>query len=127
MARATLKEDEAIMLDENQNIISVTQGNIYFIFGQRLVTPKLDRCGVIGSRRFIILELAKSIALDVEQDNISVTDAQKADEVFISNSIIGIQPVSSIEDYRLSKSFFTEKIKVAFESATQDIKSWTCI
>jgi len=28
------------MLDENQNIISVTQGNIYFIFGQRLVTPK---------------------------------------------------------------------------------------
>lgn len=127
LARATLKKDEAIMLDENQNIISVTQGNIYFIFGQRLVTPKLDRCGVIGSRRFIILELAKSIALDVEQDNISVTDAQKADEVFISNSIIGIQPVSSIEDYRLSKSFFTEKIKVAFESATQDIKSWTCI
>ena len=111
----------------NQNIISVTQGNIYFIFGQRLVTPKLDRCGVIGSRRSIILELAKSIALDVEQNNISVTDAKKADEVFISNSIIGIQPVSSIEDYRLSKSFFTEKIKVAFESATQDIKSWTCI
>lgn len=127
LARATLKKDEAIMLDENQNIISVTQGNIYFIFGQRLVTPKLDRCGVIGSRRSIILELAKSIALDVEQDNISVTDAKKADEVFISNSIIGIQPVSSIEDYRLSKSFFTEKIKVAFESATQDIKSWTCI
>jgi 4-amino-4-deoxychorismate lyase len=115
------------MLDENQNIISVTQGNIYFIFGQRLVTPKLDRCGVIGSRRSLILELAKSIELDVEQDNISVTDAKKADEIFISNSIIGIQSVSSIEDYQLPNSSMTRKISAAFESATQDIKSWTCI
>ncbi len=127
LARAKLKEDEAIMLDENQNIISVTQGNIYFIFGQRLVTPKLDRCGVIGSRRSLILELAKSIELDVEQDNISVTDAKKADEIFISNSIIGIQSVSSIEDYQLPNSSMTRKISAAFESATQDIKSWTCI
>ena len=41
LARASLTRDEAIMLDENQNIISVTQGNIYFISGKKLVTPKL--------------------------------------------------------------------------------------
>tara|TARA_B100000959_G_scaffold98378_1_gene104078 strand:+ start:602 stop:1435 length:834 start_codon:yes stop_codon:yes gene_type:complete len=127
LARATMKEDEAIMLDENKNIISVTQGNIYFIFGKRLLTPKLDRCGVIGSRRSLILELAKSIGLDIQEEEVSMIQAQKADEVFISNSLIGIQSVSSIEDCQLSDSSITDKIKRAFESATQDIKSWTCL
>ena len=127
LARSSLKRDEAIMLDENQNIISVTQGNIYFIFGQSLVTPKLDRCGVIGSRRSLILELAESIELNVEQGNVSMNDAKKADEAFISNSIMGIKSVNSIEEYQLPKKMITEQIKIAFESATQDIKSWTCI
>jgi len=127
LARATMQEDEAIMLDENKNIISVTQGNIYFIFGKRLLTPKLDRCGVVGSRRSLILELAKSIGLDIQEEEVSMIQAQKADEVFISNSLIGIQSVSSIEDCQLSSSSMTDKIKRAFESATQDIKSWTCL
>ena len=127
LARSSLKRDEAIMLDENQNIISVTQGNIYFIFGQSLVTPKLDRCGVIGSRRSLILELAESIELNVEQGNVSMNDAKKADEAFISNSIMGIQSVNSIEEYQLTKRLVTKQIKIAFELATQDIKSWTCI
>ena len=127
LARSSLKADEAIMLDESQNIISVTQGNIYFIFGKSLVTPKLDRCGVIGSRRSLILDLAESLKLNSEQANISINEAKKADEVFISNSIIGIQSVSSIEDYKFPKSAITEQINKAFESLTQDIKSWTCI
>ncbi|MEC7595497.1 MAG: aminodeoxychorismate lyase [Pseudomonadota bacterium] len=127
LARATMQEDEAIMLDENKNIISVTQGNIYFIFGRRLLTPKLDRCGVVGSRRSLILELAKSIGLEINEEEISMIQAKKADEVFISNSLIGIQSISSIEDCQLSSSSFTVKIKRAFESATQDIKSWTCL
>jgi aminodeoxychorismate lyase len=127
LARSSLKANEAIMLDENQNIISVTQGNIYFIFGQRLVTPSLDRCGVIGSRRSLILELAESIELHVEQRNISINEVKKADEVFISNSIIGIQSVNLIEDFQFQKRSLTERIKIAFESVTQDSKSWTCI
>ncbi len=127
LARSSLKRDEAIMLDENQNIISVTQGNIYFIFGQSLVTPKLDRCGVIGSRRSLILELAELIELNVEQGNVSMNDAKKADEAFISNSIMGIKSVNSIEDFQLRKRSLTEQIKTAFESVTQDSKSWTCI
>ena len=127
LARTTMQGDEAIMLDENKNIISVTQGNIYFIFGNRLLTPKLHSCGVVGSRRSLILELAKSIDLDIKEAEISMMQAKKADEVFISNSLIGVQSVSSIEDCQLSSSSITDKIKRAFESITQDVKSWTCL
>ena len=127
LARASMKGDEAIMLDENQNIISVTQGNIYFIYGNKLLTPKLERCGVIGSRRSIILELSRLINLEVKEDDISIKQLEKANEVFVSNSLIGIQPVTSIGDYCLTNNLITEKIRAAYSSITQDIKSWTCL
>jgi len=126
LARSNLSCNEAIMLDEKENVISVTQGNIYFIFGNKLLTPKLDRCGVVGSRRSLILELARSLKMDALESNISINQAQQADEVFISNSIIGIQPVHAIERHKLGKNPQTEKIQKAFLSKTKEISSWTC-
>ena len=126
LARSNLSSDEGIMLDENQNVISVTQGNIYLIIGNTLLTPKLDKCGVVGSRRSLILELTKSLNIEVKEDLISADKLKQADEVFISNSVIGIQSVKSIEGYNLGENPLTEKIKATFKDKTQDIKSWTC-
>ncbi len=127
LARSNLLCNEAIMLDEKENIISVTQGNIYFIFGNKLLTPKLDRCGVVGSRRSLILELARSLKMDALESNISINQAQQADEVFISNTVIGIQPIHAIESHKLGKNPLTEKIRKAFLSKTKEISSWTCL
>ena len=91
-----------------------------------LLTPKLDCCGVVGSRRSLILELAMSLKMEALESNISINQAQKADEVFISNSVIGIQPVHSIESYKLGQNPLTEKIQKAFLSKTKEISSWTC-
>jgi 4-amino-4-deoxychorismate lyase len=126
LARSNLSSDEGIMLDENQNVISVTQGNIYLIIGNTLLTPKLDKCGVVGSRRSLILELAKSLNIEVKEDPISADKLKQADEVFISNSVIGIQSVKSIEGDTLGDNPLTEEIKAAFKGKTQEIKSWTC-
>ena len=126
LARSDLSSDEAIMLDEKKNVVSVTQGNIYLIFGNKLLTPKLDRCGVVGSRRSLILELAMSLKMEALESNISINQAQKADEVFISNSVIGIQPVHSIEIHKFGQNPLTEKIQKAFLSKTKEISSWTC-
>ena len=127
LARTNMMADEAIMLDENQSVVSVTQGNIYLIFGNKLITPKLERCGVIGSRRSIILELSRLTNLEVREEDISIKQLEKANEVFVSNSLIGIQPVTLIGDYYLTNNPITEKISAAYSSITQDIKSWTCL
>jgi len=126
LARSNLSSNEAIMLDEQENVISVTQGNIYFVFGNKLLTPKLDRCGVVGSRRSLILELARSLKMKAMESDISINQVQQADEVFISNSVIGIQPVHLIETHKLGKNPLTEKIQKAFLSKTKEISSWTC-
>ena len=126
LARSDLSSDEAIMLDEKENVVSVTQGNIYLIFGNKLLTPKLDRCGVVGSRRSLILELARSLKMDAIEADISIDQIQQANEVFISNSVIGIQPVTSIENHKLGQNPLTEKIQKAFLTKTQENSSWTC-
>jgi len=127
LARAGLKSDEGIMLDENHNVISVTQGNIYAIHGNTLITPKLDKCGVEGTRRDVILDLAKLLGIKVKVDTLSVKELGQANEVFISNSIIGIQSISQIGDISFSESQITKKIKEAFKEKREDSNSWQCI
>jgi len=127
LARASLKSDEGIMLDENHNVISVTQGNIYAIHGNTLITPKLDKCGVEGTRRDVILDLAKLLGIKVKVDTLSVKELGQADEVFISNSIIGIQSISQIGDISFSENLITKKIKNAFTEKMEDSNSWQCI
>jgi 4-amino-4-deoxychorismate lyase len=127
LARAGLKSDEGIMLDENHNVISVTQGNIYAIHDNTLITPKLDKCGVEGTRRAVILDLAKLLGIKVKVDTLSIKELGQADEVFISNSIIGIQFISQIGDIGFGKNSITKKIKDAFKKKTEDSNSWQCI
>jgi len=127
LARAGLKSDEGIMLDENHNVISVTQGNIYAIHGNTLITPKLDKCGVEGTRRDVILDLAKLLGIKVKVDTLSVKELGQANEVFISNSIIGIQSISQIGDISFSENLITKKIKDAFMEKREDSNSWQCI
>ncbi len=127
LARAGLKSDEGIMLDENHNVISVTQGNIYAIHGNTLITPKLDKCGVEGTRRDVILDLAKLLGIKVKVDTLSVKELGQANEVFISNSIIGIQSISQIGDISFSENLITKKIKDAFTEKMEDSNSWQCI
>jgi len=127
LARAGLKSDEGIMLDENHNVISVTQGNIYAIHGNTLTTPKLDKCGVEGTRRDVILDLAKLLGIKVKVDTLSVKELGQANEVFISNSIIGIQTISQIGDISFSENLITKKIKDAFTEKRADSNSWQCI
>ena len=127
LARAGLKSDEGIMLDENHNVISVTQGNIYAIHGNTLITPKLDKCGVEGTRRAIILDLAKLLGIKVKVDTLSAKELVQADEVFISNSIKEIQSITQIGEISFGESPITKKIKDAFREKRKDSNSWQCI
>ena len=51
----------------------------------------------------------------------------QADEVFISNSIIGIQSISQIGDISFSENLITKKIKDAFTEKRADSNSWQCV
>jgi branched-subunit amino acid aminotransferase/4-amino-4-deoxychorismate lyase len=65
-----------------------------------LATPLLHRGGVAGIMRRWIMENAVSIGLRVEQRCIRSEDLMSAEEIFMSNAVVGIRSVSAIERNR---------------------------
>jgi branched-chain amino acid aminotransferase len=69
-----------------------------------LITPPISDGALNGIMRKQILDLAKSLNdIEVVEKSISPFDLQKADELFITNVITGIQPITK---YR-KKSYST--------------------
>ena len=100
--------DNCLLLNDSKNIIEALQGNIFMLMGNKLITPPVSEGCLNGIMRKQILSLAKKIEnLDVVEEVISPFDLQKADELFLTNVIKGIQPITQ---YR--KKTFTTKISL---------------
>lgn len=82
---------EGIMLDCQDRVIEGTRSNLFLVQQGRLITPDLSRCGVAGLQRQRIIAL-----LDVQIREVSVAQLLEADEVFLSNSVIGVWSISSL-------------------------------
>lgn len=113
LARSEVKKDEGIMLDKDNNVISVTQGNIFSYKNHTLYTPILNNCGILGTRRDIIIEIAKELNIKINISKISITELMQAEEIFISNSVMGIQSVAQINNTKF-KTNKINAIKKAF-------------
>ena len=88
--------DNCLLLNEKKNVVEVMNGNIFLVFGNIIKTPAITEGCIKGIVRKKIIELlSKNDIYKIEETEISPFDFQKADEVFITNSIIGIQPVSN--------------------------------
>lgn len=97
--------DNCILLNDSKNVVEALQGNIFMLIGNKLVTPPVSEGCLNGVMRKQILGLAKKIEnIEVVEEIISPFDLQKADELFITNVIKGIQPITK---YR-KKSFATK-------------------
>lgn len=84
-----------LLLNNEKKVVEALNGNFFLVSGNRIKTPPLkDGCinGII--RKKLIGILGTLDRYDLEEDHISPFELQKADELFITNAIIGIQPIS---------------------------------
>ncbi|SFV86937.1 Aminodeoxychorismate lyase [hydrothermal vent metagenome] len=125
LARINMRSNECIMLNEKGNPVSVTQGNIFGIKNAVLLTPNLDNCGIEGTRRTVILTIALKLKLQVKVGEISLQTLYDCDEVFISNSVIGVKSVDIINAKQFTQQTVTQKIARALEKESQAKKNTT--
>jgi len=93
--------DEAVMLDQAGRPVSVTAGNLFILRDGKLLTPALRDCGVAGTRRRLVLERwAPAIGLVALEAELTARDLAGAEEVFFSNSLLGLRPVAAFEELR---------------------------
>ena len=87
--------DNCVLINEKKGVVEVTNGNIFVIKGNSIKTPSLEEGCIKGIVRKKVIEiLQKNEEYTIEETTISPFEIQKADEVFITNAIIGIQPVT---------------------------------
>ncbi|PIE99379.1 MAG: hypothetical protein CR961_00755 [Polaribacter sp.] len=104
--------DNSVILNENKSIVEVTNGNIFLIKGNSVKTPSLTEGCVKGIiRKKVIEQLKKSEHYTIEETAISPFEIQKSDEVFITNSIVGIQPVTHYRKKEFKTSIGEKFIK----------------
>jgi len=84
-----------LLLNDSKTVVEALNGNVFMLIGNKLVTPPLAEGCLNGVMRKQILAIAKKVdGIEVFEEIISPFDLQKADEIFITNVIAGIQPVT---------------------------------
>jgi len=112
--------DNCLLLNDSKNVIEALQGNIFMLKGNTLLTPPVSEGCLNGVMRRQILALARKIEnLEVLEEVISPFDLQKANELFITNVIKGIQPVTK---YR-KKDFTTNLATILIQKLNESISS----
>lgn len=119
LARAQARSagaDEAVMLNNAGHLACAAAANLFWIEGERLLTPALE-CGVLaGITRARVLAAARSWeieALEIAADGARLAGA---DGVFLTNSLIGVRPVSRLDGRIFAPHPLVERLRTAFFS-----------
>jgi 4-amino-4-deoxychorismate lyase len=99
LARAEWQDDyaEGLMCDTEGLVIEGTMSNLFIVRQGTLITPDLSQSGVAGVVRGAILDEAHRLGLSHVVQAVSPVMVEQADEVFLTNSLIGIWPVARLE------------------------------
>jgi len=87
---------EGLMLDIDGRVVEGTQTNLFALLDGRLVTPPLERCGVAGVVRRLVLESARALGLRVVEEVLDPARLATAEASFLTSSLVGIWPVREV-------------------------------
>lgn len=110
--------DNCLLLNGGKQVVEALNGNVFLVNGNTVKTPpKTDGCinGIIRKKLIALLDKHQDYVL--EEASISPFDLQKADELFITNSVVGIQPITR---YR-KKEFRVDTALVLIQELNQAI------
>jgi len=97
--------DECLLINERKEVVEAISSNLFILKGDDLITPPLESGCLKGIMRKKVIEFAPQLNLNIKEESFSPFALQKADEVWLTNSIKGLQWVGQ---YR-KKSYANEK------------------
>jgi branched-subunit amino acid aminotransferase/4-amino-4-deoxychorismate lyase len=109
LAKQSMKLDECFLINENGGICESISSNIFVIKNGTLYTPPLNDGCVAGIMRKQIIALAANHKILVFESAVTDYTLSNADEVFLSNSIKGVQWVGQYK-----QKYYTNKLAVFF-------------
>lgn len=90
---------EALLLDARGQVVGGTMSNVFIVRDGVLATPTVERSGVAGVMRSIVLRECGALGLRVDVRSLAAAELSLADEVFITNARIGVVPVQRVGEH----------------------------
>lgn len=107
--------DEVVFLNENGFVAEGSISNIFIVKENEIYTPKVENGLLPGIvRKFIIDEC------NVIEKEISLADLYNADELFITNSLLGIMGIRKLEEKIFTDNTITNSVRRAYEVKIDD-------
>ncbi len=102
---------EALLFSSSGRLVSGTMSNVFLVRDGRLVTPRMDLCGVAGIMRRVVLQEAPACGIIASEEVLSLEDLQGAQEVFLTNALTGIRPVRELAGMTLKPGPVTQRLQ----------------
>ncbi|WAR45678.1 aminodeoxychorismate lyase [Methylomonas rapida] len=122
LARAEWRSDdvqEGLMLDYDEHVVEGTMSNLFFVKNGVLHTPLLVNCGITGIVREIVIDFALCNNIVVCEQQFDKQSVLAADEVFVTNSVIGVWPIRRIDRQCFGVGRITRTIQQGYAQARE--------
>jgi len=107
---------DALMLDTAGHVVSGTACNVFIVKSGGLLTPPVDRVGIAGVMRSIVLREAPRLDIAAEQSRLTLADLHGADGMFITNARIGVVPVRRVGEHVIPMSPVVARLAAHIET-----------
>jgi len=92
---------EGIFLTRDRLVLEGSMSNIFYIKNGTVVTPPLTQNILPGITRQVIIELCRENNIKISERRVHYFDIIKADEIFLTNSLMEIMPGKEIDIYKV--------------------------
>ncbi|HEX9626359.1 MAG TPA: aminodeoxychorismate lyase [Acidiferrobacterales bacterium] len=108
---------EGLLSDADGCVIEGTMSNLFLVSRGTLITPDLSQSGVAGVMRAEVLEAARALGIAVAERGVPAAELAAADEMFLTNSLIGLWPVRRLDDRDFPIGELTQTLQKATAGA----------
>jgi aminodeoxychorismate lyase len=104
---------EAIVLDWQDHVVEAVTANLFWRKGEQIFTPDLKLAGVCGVMRAFVIQQLNSWQYEVTSVSTGLPVLLDADEVWITNALMGVVPVTGIKDVKYQNHRFVKRLQNA--------------
>lgn len=118
---------EGLMLDTEGCVIEGTAANVFVVKEGVAATPDLTQCGVEGIMRALVLEHLDRLGIPCEVRAMGLEAVKSADEIFLTNSLIGVWPVRRLTDRTYPIGPITRQVVATLNEVVREVDAQNCV
>jgi para-aminobenzoate synthetase/4-amino-4-deoxychorismate lyase len=99
-AEAEARPALPLLVDHDGSVLEASRANLFLVKNGAILTPSADGRILAGITRGRVIGLAKDLGIAIREAIVIIDQLQQADEAFLTGSIRGIEPVSSVARLR---------------------------